>query len=433
MDDYLDAVREQLRELTERRGRRAPVRRRRLLDALAVAVVAGVAGAVLAVAFVFGPAPPRAHKRTAAATAVRHTLTHHHDSSSQPRWPAPRGQVVAAGSGVSQAGAGVPGAGAAPPGVSPPGGPVPPGFSPRSFTAIGELTWWLLGSAPCSTPPCTSIVRTEDGGRTFVGIPAPRTDGVSQLRFADPQDGFAYGPQLWVTHDGGASWRQLSLGGPVADLATSGGYVYAIVRGADGRGLLMRSPVSTDSWSSLGAAGDVFPGEGLWAQSATVLALAEHPAGIVSGMLVSDDDGRTFSERPLPPSIACKLQEPQPPVIWERCSTGMLSGLWRSPDGGQTFASAGGPASGLPPLPNSAAFAAASASVAVVGYQRLYRTGDGGGSWSAVAGLPALQWTYLGFTDPTHGVAIGSQGQSGPAQLYYTTDGGLSYHPVAIR
>ncbi len=99
--------------------------------------------------------------------------------------------------------------------VIPAGGPVPAGFAPSSFTAIGEQTWWLLGNAPCASAPCTSIVRTTNGGVSFVGIPAPRapydppgssqTTGVWQLRFADAVDGFAYDTSLYVTHRGGSS------------------------------------------------------------------------------------------------------------------------------------------------------------------------------------------------------------------------------------
>jgi photosystem II stability/assembly factor-like uncharacterized protein len=83
--------------------------------------------------------------------------------------------------------------------------------------------------------------------------------------------------------------------------------------------------------------------------------------------------------------------------------------------------------------PNSAAFAAASSTTAVFGYQQLYRTSDGGGSWAPV-GPPGLTWSYLGFTDPTHGIGLaGSSPSEADAHLYYTTDGGASYHLVPIR
>lgn len=331
---------------------------------------------------------------------------------------------------------------AAPAILGPRGGPVPTGFSPQSFTAIGELTWWLLGNAPCSTPPCTSIVRTKDGGRTFVGIPAPRSPlgastsqpGVSKLRFADQLNGFAFGGSLYVTHDGGSGWRPVELGGSVSELAISAGEVYAIVvprAGAPGK--LMRSPVGADRWSALPAPAGV--SYGLWAHGGDVVVQS---AATKNLLLVSHDSGSTFAGYPSPSSgLPCDFEEPAPATVWAHCPTGTMSGVWRSVDGGRSFHQANfcrcEPRTGLP-LPNSAAFGAASAGTAVVGYQQLYRTTDAGASYSAV-GPPGLLWQYLGFTDPTHGVALGLPSSSSAAaeRLYYTTDGGASYHRVSIR
>ena len=97
------------------------------------------------------------------------------------------------------------------PAATPAGGPVPAGFQSISFSAISDTEWRLLGDAACSHKPCTSIVRTTDGGAHFVGIPAPTTalyggiadptnpNSVRQLAFADPMDGFAYETDLWAT------------------------------------------------------------------------------------------------------------------------------------------------------------------------------------------------------------------------------------------
>jgi len=419
MAGYLDAVREQLVERTEhgppQPGRRpSPRRPRRAAGVLAGAAALLIAAAVVAIALSAGSHPRRlagAHHRPQPSHRAQTPRTH----QSAPA-PAPHRATPPPRTAVSQ----------------PPAGPVPSGFAPESFTAIGASTWWLLGSAPCSSPPCTSIVRTDDGGRTFVGIPAPRTRAVSQLRFANADDGFAYGPQLWVTHDQGRSWHRVALPGALSDLATSGGYVYAIVTTPGGVGRLMRSPVNRDSWSSLPAAGDAYTG--LWAQGSTVL--LESASKAAQSLLISHDYGQTFASQPVPASVACAFQEPQPPVVWAHCATGMLSGTWISTDGGARFREASRAPSGQEPLPNSAAFAAASATTAVVGYRQLYRTTDGGASWTPVPTPSGISWwRYLGFTDPTHGVALGYVGAATAAneRLYYTVDGGRSYHPVTIR
>ena len=83
-----------------------------------------------------------------------------------------------------------------------------------------------------------------------------------------------------------------------------------------------------------------------------------------------------------------------------------------------------------PPLPRT---------TAVVGYQQLYLTDDDGGrvrrqGRDRAADSQVAAWAFLGFTDPTHGVALGYVGSVAPGneRLYYTIDGGQSYHLVPI-
>jgi photosystem II stability/assembly factor-like uncharacterized protein len=312
--------------------------------------------------------------------------------------------------------------------VQPPAGPVPAGFGAESFTAIGSRTWWLLGSAPCSSPPCTSIVRTENGGDSFVGTPAPRTTKVSQLRFANAADGFAYNSQLWVTHDAGASWHQVRLGGAVTELATARGFAYVIVRyGHKGAGRLERAPLGSDTWTTLAGAGSAYAG--LWAHGQDVLVGSDAGAVLAS----SHNAGVSFSRAPSPSKgLPCHFEEPASGVVWAHCATGTESATWRSTDSGASFEALHGPEPGLP---NTALFAAASASTAVLGADRLERTTDGGAHYAPVAGIEAVTaFQYLGFTDATHGVAIGYVGSSptpDSERVYITSDGGASYHLVS--
>ena len=404
MGDYLKQVEDQLVELTERGAHRRP---RPRLDLVALAgAVAVVAAVAFAVSTIGASAP---HKPTSSSSSS--------SASSVPK-PVP-------GTGTATA------SGPPPVGHPPVGGPVPQGFGPESFTAISELSWWLLGTAPCSSPPCTSIIRTTDGGRTFVGIPAPRAPGfgyVSQLRFANADDGFAFGPELWTTHDGGTHWLRWGIG-KVNDLAASGGWAYAVVtNNVTGIGELERAPVDGNYWQPLPAAGDA--SGGLWVQGSVVL--VESASKGSQQLRISRDGGLTFTAYRVPPSVACQFEESAPPVVWAHCATGTLSGTWRSTQGGQNLVPV---AQRFPELPNSAAFGSASATTAVDGYQALYRTVDGGASWSKVFGPTGISaWQYIGFTDPTHGAALGYIGsqRASNERLYYTTDGGVSYHLVPI-
>ncbi len=412
VEDYLETVERQLAELTEqgahrrvrapslRRGRapslrrgRAPSLRREVLVAIpAVAVTLAV------VAIVLLNASPARHVGAPARTAV---------TSASP----------------------------SPPSRNPSGTGLPGAFAPASFTAISEREWWLLGTGSCSGQPCRAIVHTTNGGQTFTQIRRAPGSDVQQLRFADASDGFAFDPGLWVTHDAGAHWHRAQLSGRVAELATSGGFVYALVlTGHGGTGVVARAPVGGDAWTMLlGTVGAV---GGLWAHGADVLVEQRAPGQNGDALSVSHDDGQSFSRFAAPASIVCRFEEPAPPVVWAHCATGMMSGTWRSAHGGASFAGAGTPAAPHgPELPNSAVFGAASASTAVVGFDRLYRTTDAGASYQRVDAPSGFVWEYVGFTDPTHGVAIGypATARSSAAQLYYTTDAGASYHAVPIR
>jgi hypothetical protein len=359
--------------------------------------------------------------------ANHHTATYHPATSTTQTHPAKRRHhASSATSTTARLTSKAPASATAPRHVHAPAGPVPPGFGAESYTAIGSGTWWLLGSAPCSAPPCTSILRTDNAGHSFVGTPAPRTAKVSQLRFANAADGFAYDSQLWVTHDAGATWHQVRLGGAVTELATAGGFAYALVRfGHKGAGRLERAPLGSDTWTALPRAGSAYAG--LWAHGHDVLV----GSGGGATVAISHNAGVSFSQASSPSKgLPCDFEEPAGGVVWAHCATGTESATWRSTSSAASFQPVHGPA-----LPNSALFAASSPTTSVLGATTLSRTTDGGAHYVPVSGIGAVTaWQYLGFTDATHGVAIGYVGSSPtPAneRLYITADGGASYRLVS--
>ena len=125
--------------------------------------------------------------------------------------------------------------------------PVPGNFRPTSVTFVGTRTGWVIGQAltpgHCATQFCTSVARTDDAGKTWTGVPAPMTgaadgaSGLSQIRFLDLTDGWAYGPQLFATHTGGRTWTQVDTGGlRVTALETVGDRVFAVWASCTGDG-----------------------------------------------------------------------------------------------------------------------------------------------------------------------------------------------------
>ena len=120
------------------------------------------------------------------------------------------------------------------------GAPATGGFGPVSVSFVSPSQGFVLGTSPCAHAPCTSVLTTGNGGTSWsvraalpASVPDPAASeppsGVSEITFANPSDGWVFGPLLWATTNGGAAWHQKKLGGPVLSLTAAGGYVYAVV------------------------------------------------------------------------------------------------------------------------------------------------------------------------------------------------------------
>ena len=351
------------------------------------------------------------------------------------------------------------GSGAAAPAVEPPpGGPVPQRFEADSLTFVSATDGWVLGTAPCSQPPCTSIVRTRDGGRTWRGIPAPTAplywltnqgSGVSALRFADRLNGWAFGPELYATHDGGGHWAAQPLpggapGSRVEALETAAGAVYALVGWGDpGRPhpvQLYRGVASQDGWQ---------PVAGVSVEGATFGTLVLH--GQAAWALVGQEageavfattDGSRWEPRTLPclpPASGLALASASDLLLV--CGGGVAAGsqektAYVSHDAGRSFQRAG-----TPPLSGALQGAAAAPGVALVsalsGASFLYGSFDGGRTWAEVFSAPTggTFWRDLGMTTSSQGGAVLGHSwpegtPSAPPQLLMTRDGGHRWSPV---
>jgi photosystem II stability/assembly factor-like uncharacterized protein len=341
--------------------------------------------------------------------------------------------------------------------LGPVGGPIPADFQPASATFTSADDGWLLGTATCAGAPCTAIVRTTDGGRTWASIPAPDaallpggsgTSGVSGLRFADALDGWAFGPDLWATHDGGATWHRVSLPGLSADgqvmtLETAAGAVHAVYFDGNAAGLLAiaTSPVGTDAWAvapttvELGAGPVPHPqlvllGTAGW--------LVEVDRAVVAGARLVAGEWKPWQPPCLDVAGPATLAAASASDLVVACDEGVWSTptgvhLYLSSDGGATFT----PAASKVPVFSIEGVAAPAPGVAFVAGSlsgvgsAIVGSFDGGATWTAVHVLQGAGSLDLSFTTAEEGVAISTSGD-GTSELLMTRDGGRTWSKVPI-
>jgi hypothetical protein len=339
------------------------------------------------------------------------------------------------------------------PSNGPRGGPVPAGFVPASVTFVSLTQGWVLGTAPCPAQPCTSVVRTADGGKTWTGIPAPKatlndaTAGVRAIRFADARDGWAFGPSLWSTHDGGATWHHVSVpglpaGSQVVSLEAATGAVHLAALG-EGDGLLhiATSLVGVDAFTLSPASQHIGGGPVPTAQIVLYGSsgwLIQVDRTVVGGARYASATWQGWT----PPCATVQgpavMAAASPSQLVAACNVGEWGGspagehLYTSSNGGSTFADAG-----AIPIMSVDAIAASSKSVAVVAGQisdglALKRTTDGGKTWTQVfTGTAPGGWADLGFTSPSQGVVVDTGGQNNAgAQLLMSSDAGATWRAV---
>jgi photosystem II stability/assembly factor-like uncharacterized protein len=177
----------------------------------------------------------------------------------------------------------------------------------------------VLGTAPCGTTTCSEVLGTIDGGTSWsvlgvVGAPiaklsSARRPGITEIRFATPEVGWAFGPELFRTTDGGETFESIPVPGggkQVLDLAANSTEAFAVVSACRFDSFChapltfwRTTDVTGDSWTriALNLPANNSADVAVYGQSVYVV---EPPGEHLENELYASTDGLHFSPRPVP-------------------------------------------------------------------------------------------------------------------------------------
>ena len=354
-------------------------------------------------------------------------------------------------------------------------------FRPTSVTVVGAGTaanprfvGAVIGQAgpPCYNPRyCTSMAGTSNYGASWYGVSAPAATGprgatgVSQLRFTNLHDGWAFGPALYETSGGGWPWTpENTYGQRVIDIEATGQSALAIFASCGGTGPDYASHCTSFSLYRTTA------GSTTWTQLAAPLAFLRLPTGqassaslVISGgtkgylltpsgaVLSGPVSGRSWSKVGQAPCQPGGAQASGAPADAQLAAgpTQLVLACDGQPGPGQValYTSQNGASwqrQGMVPENGTAtSIASATAGQIVLAtttgiyYQAKLRVaGNGSRSADWIAGsfrggAPAGGFSYVGMTSAAQGVAVPAD--AGLGEIFVTTNGGRTWTASPVR
>ena len=341
-------------------------------------------------------------------------------------------------------------------------GPTPAaGFRPTSVTFVGNGPGAVLGAAlglagSCGTRPCTVMAGTRNYGGTWTEVGAPQagppdgSSGVSQVRFLDPANGWAYGPELYATHDGGVAWHRIApLPGRVVDLAAVGGRAFAVIgTGCSGTGSRYTTGCSGFDLYSAAARGDqwraVSGGAGAVAAESGGLQLTrDHGYLVTSGRLYAGPvSGGAWHRVPVASAAGPRcltghsgrgpwLLAPTARTLYLVCSSSPPApsqrlALYVSRDDGRNWQ-----VSGTAPAEATSLAVSPGGPLVLATKTGIYLSGDAR-TWqlaTLTGPAPAGGFGFVGMTTSRNGVAMPANPER---EIFVTSDGGKTWRQSVI-
>jgi photosystem II stability/assembly factor-like uncharacterized protein len=201
---------------------------------------------------------------------------------------------------------------------------VPTWFRASAMTWTSAARGWVLGAKSCGLRhncATSQVIGTTDGGSSWhlvgtINATIPKlglgTTGITEIRMATPLVGWAFGPELFRTGDGGKTWKAMTIPGhgkQILDLAVTPTRVYAIASPCAYQGGLCgktqlsawRTNLAGRTWTRMPVRLKINISADVAAVGKTVYVVTPPIDGPqASQFFASTDGGRHFGTRPNP-------------------------------------------------------------------------------------------------------------------------------------